>query len=55
MEVMHFLSIYSFSTTPVVGLEISIPSNIEWVAVTFGIDIHGPQRIKPTDFDDPLT
>lgn len=29
-------------------------TTIEWI-MKFCTDIHGPQRVKPTDFGDPLT
>ena len=30
-------------------------TTIGWIGVEFGSDIHGPQRMSPTDFGDPLT
>ncbi len=30
-------------------------ANVEWIAIKFGIDIHGPQSMNPTTFGDLLT
>lgn len=32
-----------------------VHETVRWNAKKFGVDIHGPQRTKPTDFHDPLT
>lgn len=30
-------------------------SYIGWIVMIFCKDIHGPQKLNPNDFDDPLT
>lgn len=35
-----------------IGLDWNISTNTEWIAMKFGKDIHGAQRIHPNDFGD---
>ena len=35
------------------GQGLNIPTSIQWIAMKFYIDIHGPQRMNHIDFGDP--
>ena len=33
----------------------AVSRSITWIVRTFGTEVHGPQRMKSTDFVDPFT
>lgn len=41
--------------TGICGFEFNFSTTIGWLAIQFGADIYGAQKIIPSDFADPLT